>query len=143
MEIRKKYIRRLLIINGSILAITAIYSLLFLLIFKPLGVSMCFIKEALHIYCPGCGGTRALILLLSFRPIESFLIYPPLIIGVVILFELDLRMLLCAVRKNEKHMQNYSYRRFYILALAIILNFFIKNLFLYAFNIDLIGDILR
>ena len=143
MDIRKKYFKRLIIINGIILTATVIYSLLFLLILKPAGVSMCFIKEALHIYCPGCGGTRALILLLTLHPLKSFFIYPPLTIGALILFELDLRMLLCAVRENEKYMQNYSYRRFYILALAIILNFLIKNFYLLVFEIDLIGDILH
>lgn len=32
----------------------------------------CSFKTKFHIYCPGCGGTRALKALLQFHPIKSF-----------------------------------------------------------------------
>jgi hypothetical protein len=95
----------------------------------------------LHLYCPGCGGTRALLALLNFNLLESFILYPPLLVLTVLILEIDFRLLLCAIKNTPKYFEKYKYSRFYILAAVIILNFVFKNALLIFFNIDLIGDI--
>ena len=143
IDTRKKYLRNLLFINLSLIIASAIYVLIFVFVFKNGSVSLCFMKERLNMYCPGCGGSRSLMALLRLDFAESFILYPPLIIAVPVIFELDVRMIICAVSRSEKYMQYYSYKRFYIIALAIILNFFIRNILLYFFKIDFLGDIMR
>ncbi len=138
---RKRYIKNLLLLNVPILSITLIYVILFFTVFDGGEISFCFMKEHLKLYCPGCGGSRSLIALLNFDIKTSFLLFPPLLAAVIIILELDFRMLLCAIKNTDSFMKNYSARRFYILAVLLIFNFLIRNVLLVFFNIDFIGDI--
>ena len=141
-ETRKEYIKKLLFLNLSLLLFALVYSFAFHFLANDGEVSLCLFKDTLHIYCPGCGGSRALIALLRFDFKESFILFPPLLIGALIVLELDVRFTLCAIKSSEKYVARYTYRRFYILVAALILNFALKNILLVFFRIDLIGDFL-
>lgn len=140
---RKEYIKKLVFINLPIILISVIYLILFYTVFQNSQFFRCITKEYLHVYCPACGGSRALVSLLKFNLLESFILFPPLLLAVIIIFELDFRMFLCAYHNTDKYMKNYTYRRFYILVFFIVANFILKNALLVFFNIDLIGDIHR
>lgn len=138
---RKRYIKNLLLINIPLISATLIYLILFFTVFEGGNVSFCFLKEHFKIYCPGCGGSRALVSLVKLDIIESFILYPPLLVAVLIILELDVRMFFCAVKNTDSFLKKYSFKRFYILAAFIILNFLVRNALLIFFNIDFIGDI--
>lgn len=143
IDLRKKYTKNFLALNLSLIIASVIYALIFVFFFKGGERSFCFMKEHFNLYCPGCGGSRSLMALLSLDLLESFILFPPLIIAVIIILELDVRMIISAVSRSPKYIESYNYKRFYILAFAIILNFFIRNILLCFFKIDYIGDIMR
>ncbi len=51
----------------------------------------CILHTTTGIYCPGCGGTRSLIALLTGHPIKSLLLHPIVIILIVELIALFVR----------------------------------------------------
>ncbi|MBQ1546863.1 MAG: DUF2752 domain-containing protein [Lachnospiraceae bacterium] len=79
-------------------------------------------------YCPGCGGTRALIALLHGRILTS-LRYNPLTIYFIFLFG----YLIFNGIKKRKNNPNVLWLGLFIL----IVNFIVKNVFLY-FGVDLL-----
>ena len=44
----------------------------------------CLMRTVLGLYCPGCGGTRAVILLLEGHPIRSFFYHPVVLYAAVL-----------------------------------------------------------
>ena len=138
---RKRHIKYLLLLNLPLVILVGIFILAYATLLKNGEVSLCILKSNLHLYCPGCGGTRALLSLLKFDILESFILYPPLLVLLFLIFEIDFRLLLCVIKNTPLYFSNYKYSRFYILAAVIILNFVLKNALLIFFDIDLIGDI--
>lgn len=57
----------------------------------------CAFKKVTGLYCPGCGGTRAVRQLLKGHLWQSFIDYPPVIYGVVVYGEFMVR---CFLRKH-------------------------------------------
>lgn len=94
----------------------------------------CLFHVVTGLHCPGCGGTRAVVLLFSGHPLLS-LYYHPLVlytlVGAVIL--LCLRLL---KRKwNIRHFSAFLWGALIVL----IVNCLIKNLALLCFHVDLLG----
>ncbi len=105
--------------------------------------SGCIFQRAMHIYCPGCGGTRACFHMLHLHPVESFLYHPIIPFVVLILADYYIGAVITLIKHNGKR---YYYLRdwFCYIALAIVLgNFIIRNVLLIGFHIDYIGDLLR
>lgn len=106
---------------------------LFLLLFvyhHPLlsALAMCPTRLFFHIYCPFCGGTRALILLLHGRFITSFLTNPvTLVLAAVCLYYEA-----CAVRSLYTHDLRYirgARLRVLFIPLAVaVIWFFLHNI---------------
>lgn len=103
--------------------------------------SGCSFRDRFHLYCPGCGGTRAFEALLKLHIKES-LHYNPL----VILLLLDLfivSILKILERRYPHHTVKYINARIMIhisLLICIISLFLIRNYLLIICNIDLLGD---
>lgn len=103
----------------------------------------CAIHDFFHIYCPGCGGTRAVYLMMHFHPVESFLYHPLVPFVTVLLAEYYVGAVITLIRKNGKR---YYYLRdwFCYIALGIILvNWILRNVLLIKFHIDYIGDLVQ
>jgi uncharacterized membrane protein YozB (DUF420 family) len=84
-------------------------------------------------YCPGCGGTRALYLLLTGHPLLSF-VYHPLVLYVL----LGLAVLLC-LRLVTRRRSIHRFSLFLWGGLGVLLiNFMVKNIALLAFGVDLL-----
>ena len=56
------------------------------------GVYKCVFFEAFHLYCPGCGGTRALFALLRLDVLSSLKYNPVLIFGIIVYLFYDVRI---------------------------------------------------
>ncbi|MCR5415668.1 MAG: DUF2752 domain-containing protein [Pseudobutyrivibrio sp.] len=72
------------------------------------------------LYCPGCGGTRAVIALLTGHPIKSFL-YHPLVLYVALL------LVYIAIRKLINKNYHLSGLWLKVAIVIIIVNMIVKN----------------
>ena len=82
-------------------------------------------------YCPGCGGTRAVKLLLTGHPLYSFIYHPLVLYGV---FGLVVNTLLWL--KNKNH--HPSMKWLWVAILILVINFLVKNIALY-YGYDLLA----
>ena len=87
----------------------------------------CFFDKVLGIYCPGCGGTRALTALVHGRLLEA-LWYHPLIPYLAVVgggFMLTQGL----ERLGIRHVRGWRYQTWYLYAAIglIVLNFIVKN----------------
>lgn len=84
----------------------------------------CYFHRITGLYCPGCGGTRAVRALLSLNPVQSFLYHPlPVCLaGLYIYF-----MIYFALKKHAPQ----GYRIFiWLPVICISLNFLVRNILL-------------
>ena len=135
---RRGFILLLLIINLSILAVSLLYALLFHLYPEFFA---CSFKRIFSLYCPGCGGSRALTRLLSFDLVGSFLALPPLWFAIAAIVELDARILIAAIKNDSSPIKSYKPILFYVFAGALVLNFILRNILLVTVGFDPLGDL--
>lgn len=93
-----------------------------------LSVRPCAIKELTGLYCPGCGGMRALKALLSGRIIKSIEYHPLVVYAVAFLGSFTLSNLLRYATHGR--IKGIRYRDIYLyIALGLLaLNFVLKNI---------------
>ena len=138
-KLRKNFLI-LLILNISLLLFAVLYTLYFKSTQNTGNGVSCIVKKLFGIYCPGCGGSRSLYAFLSFDLVNSFILYPPIIISAGVIFDYDRRLFLTLIKKDTTGTDNFKFYTFLIIPAAIILWFIIRNLLLLLFKIDTVGD---
>ncbi|MFA5562448.1 MAG: DUF2752 domain-containing protein [Eubacteriales bacterium] len=99
----------------------------------------CLFLQFFGLYCPGCGGTRALYALLQGRLLAAFLYYPALPVTVVILLSYDVRMLLSLLRGQMRYADGID-RRWLWLIPAVMLGYAVlRNVLLLCFDLDVLA----
>lgn len=97
----------------------------------------CIFHYITGLYCPGCGGTRAVIALLSGKVFLSFILHP-IVIYIVIFFLVFLCRFIKSIIYNEKKTAILLPSWVYCGALGVVvINFLLKNILLVFFNIQL------
>ncbi len=140
---RKKSLLYLLILDVSLL----IFTLLFFLFFKPDEIISgkegytCIFQRLFSIYCPACGGTRAVGYLLSFKIKEAFIYYPPLFVGLILVTWLNFIYIRSFIKSDLSYIEKHKYYEFISIPVSILLFFIIRNILL-LFGIDYIHDII-
>ena len=98
----------------------------------------CIVRDRFHIYCPGCGGTRAVEALLRLQPFRS-LYYNPVVVLLIIVV-----ICITGIRIAEsKRARKYNTAKILVLKLflAIWLAYsVVRNILLVSCGIDLLGD---
>lgn len=108
---------------------------------SPLLFPDCMFKQTFHLYCPGCGGTRAIEALLNLQPLVSFL-YHPMIIYIVIWLGFFYIKIGIQIKKQKGLADFYiSLLPLWGLPVLLILFFFMRNLLLVYCNVDFIGEL--
>nr|WP_024837284.1 DUF2752 domain-containing protein [Clostridium sp. 12(A)] len=98
----------------------------------------CLFQSLTGLYCPGCGGTRAVLSLLSGDLRMSFQYHPLVLYTVfVILLEVILRKI---SQKNSRPMDHKKRVRFFIFtgAAIVVVNWIFKNYMLVFQGVDLL-----
>ena len=123
------------------LAAGAVYAVLNLCgvdLYAKLGLTKlkCGFHELTGFYCPGCGGTRAVLSLLKFRPIRSVLYHPLPVYVAAVLANFMVRFVSAyLLPARVKHrLKPPKFRAAYLVIAAVLLagNFVVRNALLIA-----------
>lgn len=98
----------------------------------------CLFHEFTGLYCPGCGGTRAVKSLLHGNLILSFLYHPLVIYCGLVAVWFAVNYLIYWRTKNPKYRLFLDTNYIYVGVAVTAVNFFVKNFFLMAKGIDLL-----
>lgn len=93
-----------------------------------------------HLYCPGCGGTRAISELLRLNILSSVRYNPNPLVWACALFYIDLRSVWILKRKGTLERPYFSRTLFTVIVSVYFLNFILRNLLLVLWDVDFIGD---
>ena len=101
----------------------------------------CFFKVYLHIYCPGCGGTRAVDAFLHGHFVQSFLYHP----FIIYVFALFLMYFIPAtytfiMKRDGKLHYKFHIAPLWVLLGIIVIHFIGRNILLVCFGIDYLHD---
>lgn len=99
----------------------------------------CAFSRLLHLYCPGCGGTRAVKALLTGHPLRS-LVYNPIVLWLIVLAVAQYVRALIALHRREPSrcaVPAWSWISVIVLLLVV---FVIRNLLLVFCGIDTLGE---
>lgn len=137
----KKKIKTLIITNVIVFSSIAIFGVILVLITGDENYKCTFLN-ALHLYCPGCGGTRAFFALLKFDIIASLRYNPLVILGGLTYLYYNIRAII-AIKKNDE--EYFKKERYFIIPIVIVicLIYYVVRDVLLFYGIDLIGDIIK
>lgn len=103
----------------------------------------CGLVTLFHIYCPGCGGTRALFSVLQGHFLESLFYNPAVLLGALLIVYYEAAVIVTLVKNNGKI---YYCRKPILIYIYLVIVFgyaIVRNVLLFAPGIDLLGDILK
>lgn len=143
MKQNKILLRDFLIVN-LVCGIAAFMMLLVMLLQRihVLPAIPCGLMVLFHIYCPGCGGTRALYSMLQGRFLESLFYNPAVLLGTLLIIYYEVSVIITLVKDNGKI---YYYRKpgLIYVYLAVVFGYaVIRDVLLFIPGIDLLGDLL-
>lgn len=98
----------------------------------------CMFRMLTGLYCPGCGGTRAVKALLTGHPIQSFLYHPVVLYVAAVAVWLVVCHLVYLVTGNTKFQKRLEDRYVYIGIGIVAINFILKNLLLAVWGVDVL-----
>lgn len=101
----------------------------------------CVLKERAGIYCPGCGGSRALLALLRFDIVSSLRFYPAMLPLTLLLFDLYIRICLTAFSRGKDYVSSFRFSSFYGILSIVLLTFLLRDVLWLGFGVDLLGDL--
>ena len=103
-------------------------------------LSGCLFHDWLHLYCPACGGTRALEALLKFNFLESIR-YNPLVLIFFLMFLYFYTKSWIRLKRGEERLLIIP-KSFWTVCLVLAIVFFVtRNFLLIAFGYDPTGDL--
>lgn len=137
-----KVLKKDFIYVNILASILVLGSLVYLILQKIdlLPDSVCVMHDVLHLYCPGCGGTRATFAFLQGRFLYSLYCNPAVLLGAMLILHYEVGVILTLVKKNGKryYCSNVS---LVILYLVVILLFtIVRNYLLLAGEYDMLQD---
>ena len=139
MSDRKKRLTRYLLIHFAVL-LYGIFILLWSWSSRRLGVSyFCLSHDLLGIYCPFCGGTRALKALLLLDLPAAFGYNAAFVLTLPLLLFFDIRALVC-ILQNRLDKRLFPHWALITVVAVFTVFFLLRNLLAFAFGIDFAGD---
>lgn len=97
----------------------------------------CSFYALTHMYCPACGGTRALYSLAHFNIISSVRYNVTVPFGVFVYVYYNVRGFIAAIKENTEYFAKQKYTLCIVLVAVLVLNFMIKNTLLLVWGIDI------
>lgn len=101
----------------------------------------CGLKSFFHLYCPGCGGTRALEHLLHLRLMQSLLCNPLVLFMALSLIYYWFKTLIELIRQHGDAFFSIHLGFLWAFLIILVVFFFIRNFLLLKFGIDYLGEL--
>lgn len=111
------------------------------LIISHFGIGKCTTVELFHLYCPGCGGTRAVFALLRLDFVSMIKYNPILPMAILVYGYYNVRAFVEIKRNNEEYFIKNKHLLIYVVIALGFVYFLVRNILLLN-GIDLLGDIL-
>lgn len=105
----------------------------------PLPLNQCGSVVLFHLYCPGCGGTRAFKSLLSFDILSSLVFNPIVLILAVGFLAYEIYMVVFLIKRTNRKIF-FNEKIFWAFIIFWAVYFIVRNILLIC-GIDIIGDI--
>ncbi len=131
-----------LYVAGIVFALVSFFGIM-IFSFSPLKLSDIIPRCSFHyitgLYCPGCGGTRAVISFVSGKWIKSFL-YNPFVPYCGILYIMYMtKGTFAVVTKGRYDFMKFRYGYLYVGIVVLLAQFIIKNILLIFWDIDILA----
>ncbi|MBQ8173898.1 MAG: DUF2752 domain-containing protein [Clostridia bacterium] len=131
----KGRVRHLLFFNGCLFAAAVAVAVYMVLLYGLDFPFRCSFSAASHLYCPGCGFTRAVRALLSFDILASLAAHPFALLGIGVIGYYEVALFRAA--RGRGRVRAWPAVSF---AVGLLCFFVLRNLLLILFGIDFLGD---
>ena len=127
----KKLVKRVFLINGTLLICAVALSLFFLFV-KSHGITAfdCAFLRVFGVPCPSCGATRAVLALLTLHVFEAFTLSPGVCVSVFLLLVYDVICLIALVQRRPELERAFSPNLLILIPVTFLLTFLIRLCFL-------------
>ena len=143
MEKQKVLLRDFIIINAtSGGAILIMFGVMLLQRYDIIPAMPCPFHELFHIYCPGCGGTRALFELLHGHILTSLYCNPAIFLGLILILYYEVGAIITIIKNNGKCYYYQKGKLVYGYLIIVALFTAVRDYLLVAMGIDMLGDFL-
>lgn len=137
----KKALRRFFFLHACLLGIVLIFPLYFYVSkLPPFSYFGCLLLNLFSIYCPMCGGSRAVLHLLRFDFLSALQANAFALLLFLVVFIFDFRAFVRLLRGEEKIflIPKWVYTVMFILMMVF---FVLRNVMAIGFDIDPLGDV--
>jgi uncharacterized membrane protein len=130
-------------LHGGLLVLALLFPLYKKLIdwISPLIVG-CFLHDRLFLYCPFCGGTRAVEALLHLQLAQAWQYNPMVVLGIFIFIALDVLALIRLLRGKRK-LYLFPAWGWIVAVIAFVLYGVLRNYLMLRYGYDPTGDLGR
>ena len=129
-----RFLKKFIIFNIAISALVAGFVLFSYLVKGKEGFECAFYTFT-GLYCPGCGGTRALYAMLRLDILNAVRYNVAVPFGIFVYVYYNVRAVICLARKDISYFKSNRYYLCIAFAIVFIGNFIVKNLLLLCFGI--------
>ena len=129
-----KVCKRIIIINIVVAVLVAGFVVVTLL-FKDREEMQCAFYSLTGLYCPGCGGTRAVYSLLRLRIFDAIKYNITVPFGAFVYIYYNVRAFIAGLKNDTEYFKNQKYPLCIVLVAVLLLNFVLKNVLLLFFGI--------
>lgn len=139
----RRAVRRTLLAHVAALAVFLAFALLLGLDtrMQRLLLGECPFRRLLHIYCPGCGGCRAVLALLSGDLLTAFLCYPTLLVALLVILFTDGYVLAAVLKKSAAPLSRIRWQFYLSIPIAAAVCAVLRTVLAYTIGFDPLGDL--
>lgn len=131
-------IKQLIIVNTIVLSV-AVGFIVASYILNSFDLIECKFLSSYHLYCVGCGGTRAVQSLLQLKILDSILYNPIVPFGALLYAYYNIRIII-SIKKNKEFLIKNNLLPIILLSSLAVIYLVLRNILLLN-GIDIIGDV--